>query len=212
MSELRKKALKRRLIKATLIASSVLAAILGVWLMIYFVEVTSLIYVDDLRAYSLSKIQGSVEEVDRDAYSRMLSPLRGDGKKSTTALVYSPLFPESVPSVGTEAFLFAETVKPERSYFDRWEVYVRCLWSEEGFASEKLRLESFSGPGKGPTARADLFPLPSLVYKYESGKFLYALLDESTFSIHYIYLCEVGSIDNIVFEKRLAPTKPWLQW
>lgn len=205
MNERQKTRQLKRGTKVLLIIFVGLFTFLGIWTTVYFVNVSSLTYVDDLNGYSLSRIKGSVELVDVDEYSAKIAPLLSQKNP-----VYGAMFPELIPNSGVAGFFYAETVKPTRNYFDRWEVYVCCKWSEDEYINEKTRLENFDGMGGGPFFRTDLFPFPSLVYTYQSGKFLYALLDEPTFSIHYIYLCEVGTIDNIVFDKKLAPTKPLL--
>lgn len=176
----------------------------GIWFLVAFINVSSLKYVDDLKGYSLSKIQGHVEVIDFESYSQEISSLKGDKNP-----VYGSMFPESVPNNRVSFFCYSETVKPNRNYFDRWEVYACCEWNEKDYINETNRLKDFAGFGNGPTIRNDLFPFTSFVYTYQSGEFLYTLFDESSFSIYYIFLCEIGSIENIVFDRALAPTKPW---
>ena len=54
----------------------------------------------------------------------------------------------------------------------------------------------------------DLFDLPSFVCIYNyNGEFEYALVDESNKRILYIYLKDIKTIDNIIFDKKYAPSK-----
>lgn len=207
MSNPTKSTIKKIAIRFSVIFLVGLVGLVGSWMLAFLVNVSSLEYVHYLRGYSLARIQGKVEEVDSEAYSNLLSKLYGE-EESIPA--FAKMFPQSVPEHGTTAFLFTEIVKPYHQYFYRLEVYVCCVWDKEDFFIEKLRLENSNGYGGIPRSRDDLFPLPSLIYKYEAARFLYTLIDEQNYSIHYIYLCEIGFIDNVVFDRNYAPTKPWI--
>lgn len=193
----------RLLVKAAIIVSVSILGFAGIWLYCGFVNELSLKYVDDLRGYPLSQIQGTLGTVDDGTYSERMSLLREFNP------CYSAIFPEHISDGESKFFFFAETVKTWRNCFDRWEVYLSCEWSEEKYAFEKARLENHSDRSADSLKRDDLFALCAFVYEYSSGRFAYTLFDESTFSIHYVFLCEVGSIEDIVFDRLYAPTKPW---
>ena len=53
----------------------------------------------------------------------------------------------------------------------------------------------------------DLFSLPAYVFRYNiSGRFEYILFNDNSYEMHYIFLDEID-LDNVVFDKALAPTK-----
>lgn len=192
---------KRRILKISMIVCIAFSAWLALWFLIPTIENCFLRYVDDLDGYALSSIQGNVEEVGDDEYLQKKSPI------CAHKTIYCLMFPEHIPAEGAPFFFFSETVKSYRDFSDRFEIYLCCEWGDEKYAAERERLKDL-----GLSERDDLFPLPSFVYRYDYGHFLYALFDQSNNAIHYIYLSEVGSIENVVFDRSLAPTKAWFHW
>lgn len=204
MSEQEVKPKKRwPFILAAIIPGSIIA-FMSLWFILGLVDTWSLSFVSSLRNYSLSVIYGKVEIVDDDTYRSHVSPFQTDH------YFWAGIFPEHIPSDGAKFFFFAETVEPHSNYCDRCEVYLCCDWEENDYDSEKNRLSALNEqPQYTLRKRDDLFPFPAFIYRYESGYFVYTLFDESAHIIHYVALQEIGSADDVVFDYRLVPTKPW---
>ena len=117
------------------------------------------------------------------------------------------ILPDNVSSGMVDYFFYKETIKTYKD-IDRYEIYVSCIWDESSFNGEKERLVSLSGYNGKPVMSGNLFCFPSCVYYYnDDSLYWYVLFDESSLKIHYVMLSEIGSFDEIVFNKELAPTK-----
>ena len=171
---------------------------------------------EDLRGYPLSVIQGSPERISQDEWNETLARMSERFPSNYLALV--GFWPQEIPEEGTESFFFHEDVKYRNKSSPRDEWYLSCVWDSARFQAEKERLLSISGPfikGILPTfhekkalGSQDLFPLPACIFVYnDQAIFQYAIFDEVELRIHYIFLDEIGSLDSIVFDKNLAPTK-----
>lgn len=168
---------------------------------LFWLQGLSLSYVDDLKyyQYKFSAITGEPFHLSKKAYIE---------KYELKEEISSDIFPKSSPDEGLFYYFFAESVKPNHDYDDRWEIYVNCRWNDKDYQSEKERLSSLTGFNRQtPLISYDLFSLPSYVFVYRSGVFKYAIYNDDDNSIFYIFLKEIGSLDNVVFDHSLAPQK-----
>ena len=182
--------------------------VMVVWPLIFFgffwIENISFSYADEFEIYKnrLSSITGEPSNIKKSLY------LEKRTEELHELVTVAQIFPADCPEDGTDYFFFAEKVKKHRSYYDRFEAYVMCEWGDESFSDEIERLLSLIGPNKRkPLISNDLFILSAYVFCYEKGNFCYSLIDEYEKKIYYVALREVGSLNNIVFDHALAPTK-----
>lgn len=183
-----------------------IVAIFLVWLLTIFCwaffEGQFLSYVDDLRGWQndFSEISGEPRLISRESYFKK--------REEMTNEVSTDIYPYTLVNEELYFYYFSETVKPNRFYVDRCEIYISCKWDSESFSLEKERLATIKGAnGKNPLLSQDLFPFPAYVFIYRNGHFKYALIDDNELTITYICLLEIGSIENVVFEQSLAPQK-----
>ena len=190
-----------------IVFGSFLGAISSLWIIggiSTLIKNSSIHYVERLKDYKLSKIVGKVGRIESDEYTKKI-------KEITTINNYRAyeidMLPKDIPSE-TNYFFFAETVQPNKNFHDRFERFLECKWREEEFELECKRLESIHNGGKYVLYSEDLFTLPAFVIQYNySAIFEYALIDKSDFKIYYIWMDEIGSLENIVFDMSFAPTK-----
>lgn len=90
------------------------------------------------------------------------------------------------------------------------EVYVEWQTSFETYKLEKERLSLiyYEPTEKGTVFTNNLFDLPAYVaiYNFDS-EFCYAILDDESYTIAYIYFFDIKSIDNLVFDSKYKPKK-----
>ena len=161
---------------------------------------------DELRFRSFAPIEGSVERISCDEYFDKLELF------SNEAPMTAGMFPSAIPDEGSTFFFFSESFRQFLRRHDsyRTEIYLSCPLLEKQYEDEKNRLQLYeTTTGNSCHPRDGLFPFPAYIYLYNDGRFLYSLLDEPNLTIHYIFLWEIGSIDNVAFDRTLAPTKPW---
>ena len=117
------------------------------------------------------------------------------------------ILPDNVSSGMVDYFFYKETIETYMEV-DRYEIYVSCTWDEASFNNEKERLMSLTGHLRNPIMSNDLFCYPACVYLYNYRSiYWYVLFDEPNLKMHYVMLSEIGSLDEVVFNKELAPTK-----
>ena len=159
---------------------------------------------DSLKNYDLSPISGEIIQLSQNDYFNKMSTINNEIN------TYS-VFPNAAPKDGVYFFYYGENVKKSHSFIDRAELYVSCKWDKEEFKEEKTRLETYSGKNeKKPLKSNNLFPLPSFIFSYSNGYFFYSLVDDSNQQIFYIICMEIGTLESVVFDKSLAPSKSLL--
>ena len=171
---------------------------------ITYVENSLLSFTDRLIGYEykFSKIVGEPQHITKQSYlqEREKVVMDLDGR--------SNLYPTDCPNSGADYYYFGEMIKPSDWFVDRCEVYIKCTWDDNTYESEKGRLSLITGPEKRyPLYSQNLFTFPSYIFIFDPGEYLYVLLDENENAIYYIYLLEIGNIENVVFDRSLAPQK-----
>ena len=90
------------------------------------------------------------------------------------------------------------------------EEYVQWKMDVETFSFEKNRLSSIfcDSAGKGTVVSSNLFFATSYVavYNYDS-KFSYAIIEEESLTITYVYFYNIGKKENLVFNEKYKPSK-----
>ena len=118
------------------------------------------------------------------------------------------IFPKTINKGTITCFDFSEFFYAGGRNIYRTELYLNWKCPDyDCFESENKRLSEILFKGKNAVYCENLFSFPSYVteYNYESG-FEYAILNKDNLTIDYVYLKGIGSIEQIVFEKALAPT------
>lgn len=121
------------------------------------------------------------------------------------------IFPSMIKEGSIKGFFFAEKHYTDEGDISRSELYIE--WSfvnNKSYEEEVQRISSIANNDKQVLLSYDLFSLPSYIAEYQwlSG-FEYALIDEENLIIRYIYLKEVGTYYQIVFDNEYAPHK-WI--
>ena len=120
------------------------------------------------------------------------------------------LFPVKIDSGLITYFAFCTPYSDSAGNHGIMEFYLNWKMDSEKYDSEKERLSSiyFEHTKKGAILTNNLFVLPAYVLIYNSqSEFCYAIIDESTFTITYIYFFDIKSYDNLVFDEKLMPKK-----
>ena len=160
-------------------------------------------YVSELKYYQLSKINGEPTQINIDDYYDNLSSLKSDNKWLSWR---TEVFPSIINEEDSEYFFYAETVKPQRDYYDRFEIYLCRHLEQDEFNLEKHRLKNITGPTKSAVFSEDLFNYPCVMFEYNYfSRYEYVLFNEENFTVYYIWIQEIGSLDNVVFDKSIAP-------
>lgn len=149
-------------------------------------------------------IEGIVEDMDINYYDK--KDITGLSKAKYT---YDyPVFPSNLTNGSAKGFLFIDPLFLDKSY-PRAELYLEWTTNQEMFEKEEERLSEYIAiTNKKILLSENLFLLKSYIASYNfDGKFEYAIFDEKTFTIRYIYLCDIGKKENIVFPYEYAPTK-----
>lgn len=201
-----KKKASRRFVKIIIIIAVVVLAWPLAFLSVAFLDSLIILDIDSLNLYKnrFTKVTGEPTFVTKSLYLDKI----GDMKNQLGKGIKTHLCPDEVSEDGAYFYYFGETVKPNRTFIDRFEIYISCKWNDEEFVQEKSRLSSLMGPNKArPLFSNDLFPLPSYIFVYGDGEYKYALVDENNKTIYYICLVEV-SFKELVFDNSFAPKKP----
>ena len=146
-------------------------------------------------------IDGTIHELSYEKYNNDFSDLteicNGRGK----------IFPKTINHGNLSGFLFSERHTSDAGIMHRSELYLQWVLESQDFFDEEIeRLLSISNQNKNIIFTNNLFPLPAYVTEYnDEGGFEYVLLDESNFSLNYIFLKGVGSYSEIVFDDNYAP-------
>ena len=149
-------------------------------------------------------IKGLVEDITYEEYACVYDD--SISKCDSKALI----FPSLINEGSVKGFVFMESISNDRGKWHRSEIFVE--WNNlnsESFERECERLASIKSYKNKPLiSSSDLFSLPSHVAEYnEDGGFEYALIDKKNNSVKYIYLEDVESYSQIVFDYNYAPHK-----
>lgn len=122
---------------------------------------------------------------------------------------YKPaiFFPQEINSGTIECFFYLEKGIVIDGPFTRVEIYLSWMMDADTFYDELVRLNSINLK-KNVCFSKDLFVFDSYVAEYNrlSG-FEYAILDYDNYAIHYVWLNEVGTFEQMVFNDIFKPSK-----
>jgi hypothetical protein len=153
----------------------------------------------DLSGYKKTPMKGDIKPIQPEDYDKqtIVSDLRG-----------CAIFPDALTSGNASMAYFVDPLFADYMY-KRGQAYLEWSMDETTYHMEANRIKDTEGTwGKKPLRSHDLFPLFSYVSQYNnSGEFEYALLDDSSFTIRYIKMCDVGSMENVFFNTDFAPKK-----
>ena len=127
---------------------------------------------------------------------------------------YGLIFPDVLSDGSASCYKYFKQVKriDIGRYDNRTEIYLEWHTNYELFEKEINRFEELRYPtSKDIIKKAlftnDLFAMKCVLLSYNhDSRFEYALFDEQSLTIHYVYLYDIGYFKNIVFDKKYAPT------
>lgn len=135
-----------------------------------------------------------------------------DNKIINGALGWRNIFPSELICENYNYFYYIE-----KSYIDfrtdfRAEIFLKCKYSKENYEIELERISKFGSQITSVKKTAvyvdNLLNLPAYVISYNAwSRFSYVLIDEENLSLIYVYLYDVKTMDNIVFDSLYAPSK-----
>ena len=149
--------------------------------------------------FKKTPMSGSVEEIDINEYDRVVI---------VEKLNHSMIFPESITTGKISMAFFADPLFADRS-FKRGQAYLEWNMDKDTYEYELERMKNIVGKkNKYVRCSNNLFRLQSYIACYnDDGYFEYALLDENNYTIRYISLCDIESIDNLLFSHDYEPKK-----
>ncbi len=120
---------------------------------------------------------------------------------------YNLIFPREISTGNLEFFSFYEDGLIIDGPFKRREVFLSWTMDAATFDNELSRLKSIYL--KKPICFSkDLFASDSYIATYNySSEFEYAIIDYDKSTIYYIWLREVGSLEQMVFDDAFKPSK-----
>ena len=163
-------------------------------------------FANDTFPVFMENIEGQISKITPYDYS--LNEIK---KKSNE---HGLIFPLTLNCNSADYFLYAKKHVTDAGDLFRAEIYLMCSYTETDYFSEKERIMSVSYNNKVSIYIEDLFCFPAVITAYNAhSMFEYALFDESSFCIYYVFLYGVvqsyeGKLkNNIVFDMSLLPTK-----
>ena len=169
------------------------------------------------------------EQQEKEGYSELFSLasdkthdiVKIDGSPTNSNYNYNVLdgvlgltniFPSELSCESYSYFYYIEKKYIEWTTDFRAEIFLECQYNEEDYKNELKRIANIgykeTGDYKSPIYVEDLFDLPAYVITYNFlSKFSYVLISEKNFTLIYIYLYDVKSEDNIVFNRQYAPSR-----
>ena len=157
----------------------------------------------NLKYEKTTTITGEVKSISLNDYNK-LSPTF-----CTICNNRGLVFPNTISDGNVSYFCFSEFFYADGRNIYRTELY--CNWKffdQKLFDNEINRLDKLFNNDKTTVYCEDLFSMPSYITEYNyKASFEYAIVDKENLSIHYIYLKGIESLDQIVFDEFLIPTK-----
>ena len=151
-------------------------------------------------AYKKTPITGEISDLEIEQYNKetIINGLKYD----------CPIFPDIISNGKIKYFEFIDPLL-EDLHFPRAEFFLEWITDKETFEKDIQRIEKYeASTNKKILLSNDLFSFKSYVASYDMmGEYEYALFDEETYTIRYIYLFDVESRKNIIFPNEYAPTK-----
>ena len=104
--------------------------------------------------------------------------------------------------------VFANLLFAGRIY-QRGQAFLEWKMSPSDYFAETTRIKELEGQfGEKVLKSNDLFDYPSFIAEYDLYSwFEYAIVDETTFTIRYIRLFDIESIENLLFPVQWGPAK-----
>ena len=117
------------------------------------------------------------------------------------------VFPDSIDNGEISYFVYTSFIIQNDLESPRSEIYLEWNTNKATFEEELIRVEGIkSSLNKKALHTNNLFSLPGFVVAYNSeSMFEYALFEEETNTIRYIYLFDVGDYEYVVFPDLYQP-------